>query len=125
MKAPGPTVVALDQVIGRSDPSQMRTVAPGIQRQLLSHGPALMLCRLHFESGAAGDLHRHPHSQISYVESGRFEVQIDLQTLELGPGDSCYIGPELDHAARCLQAGVLIDVFNPTRSDFLAEEATP
>ena len=100
-----------------SDP--IETVAPGIRRQMLSHGPALMLCRVSFDRGAAGDLHNHPHSQVSYVESGRFRISIGGCCDELGPGDSCYVEPNALHSATCLEAGVLIDVFSPERTDFL------
>jgi quercetin dioxygenase-like cupin family protein len=88
-------------------------------RQILAHGPDLMIARASFEKGSVGDVHRHPHSQASYVESGRFEVFIDGVKHVLGPGDSFYVAPHLDHGAICLEAGVLLDSFSPAREDFL------
>ena len=106
-----------------SDP--VVTVAPGIRRQMLSHGPELMLCRVSFDQGAAGDLHNHPHSQISYVESGRFRIVIGDHSDELGPGDSCHVESNVMHSATCIEAGVVIDAFTPARTDFLPSGDKP
>lgn len=97
-------------------------VDPGIRRQILGHGPDLMVCRVWFEQGAIGQVHSHPHSQSSYVESGRFRVTIDGEERELEPGDGFYVAPFLDHGAVCVEAGCLLDTFNPARADFLGEE---
>ena len=101
---------------------EIETVAPGIRRQVLGYGPDLMVCRVEFEIGAVGDAHRHMHSQVSYVESGRFRVHIAGTPSVLTRGDSFYVGPEVDHGAECLEAGVLIDTFSPHRADFIAQE---
>jgi quercetin dioxygenase-like cupin family protein len=81
-----------------------------------------MVVRVAFEAGAVGAVHAHPHSQSTYVESGRFEVVIDGETRVLGAGDGFYVAPHLDHGAVCLEAGVLIDTFSPAREDFLGGE---
>jgi len=95
----------------------------GISRQILGYGPDLMIVRVWFDEGAVGEVHAHPHSQVSYVESGRFEVFIDGEKRVLEASDSFYVAPHLDHGAICLKQGVLIDTFNPLRKDFLGEEA--
>ena len=95
----------------------------GITRQILGYGPEIMIVRVWFEEGAVGDVHAHPHSQSSYVESGKFEVFIDGEKRVLEAGDCFYVAPNLDHGAVCLEAGVLIDTFSPMREDFLGEEA--
>lgn len=97
----------------------------GIRRQLLGFGPDLMTCKVWFETGATGQLHAHPHSQTTYVESGRFFVVIDGEECELEPGDSFYVAPNKLHNATCREAGVLIDSFSPAREDFLGEEDRP
>ena len=91
----------------------------GIVRQMLGHGPDLMLLRVWFAKGAVGAIHSHPHCQSSYVESGLFEVNIDGRQQVLGPGDSFYVAPHLDHGVVCVKAGVLLDAFTPAREDFL------
>ena len=101
--------------------SPVEVVEPGIKRQLLGYNDQIMAVRVWFEEGAVGQLHKHPHSQVSYVESGRFDVTIGEETKTLTPGDSFFITPEVLHGAVCRQAGVLIDMFAPVREDFLPE----
>lgn len=97
----------------------VETLGEGITRQILTYGPDLMLCRLWFQSGSVGDVHQHPHSQISYIESGRFLAIVDGKEQELDVGDSVIIPPDTDHGISCIEAGSLLDMFNPIREDFL------
>ena len=97
----------------------VESVGDGIRRQILGYNQSLMVARVEFETGARGDIHAHPHSQVSYVESGEFLVSIDGEEQLLGPGDSFYVEPHLDHGAVCQKSGVLLDVFSPVREDFL------
>lgn len=106
-----------------SDQVRKEDLGSGITRQILGYGPDLMVVRVWFDKGAVGEVHAHPHSQSTYVESGRFKVHVDGEERELGAGDSFYIAPHLDHGAVCLEPGVLIDTFSPAREDFLGEEA--
>lgn len=106
----------------RAEREEIETVGEGIRRQMLGYGPELMVCRVWFDKGAVGEVHAHPHSQSSYVESGKFEVFIDGEKKVLSAGDSFYVAPHLDHGAVCLEAGVLLDTFSPAREDFLGEE---
>ena len=94
-------------------------IEPGIKRQLLGYDDQIMAVRVWFEAGAVGQLHTHPHAQVSYVESGRFDVTVGDDTEMLTAGDSFYIEPHVSHGAVCLEAGVLIDMFSPMREDFL------
>ncbi|WP_202391200.1 cupin domain-containing protein [Allopontixanthobacter sediminis] len=96
-------------------------VDPGIFRQMLSYGAELMICRVTFAAGAKGSVHSHPHSQATYVESGRFKALVGGAERELAAGDSIYIEPNVDHGTTCIEAGVLIDTFSPLREDFLAD----
>lgn len=96
-------------------------VGDGLQRQLLGFGETIMMARVSFEQGAVGEVHQHEHAQVSYVESGAFDVYIDGQEHRLTAGDGFYIHPNTDHGAVCREAGVLIDVFSPLRKDFLSE----
>lgn len=96
-------------------------VGDGLKRQLLGFGETIMMARVSFEQGAVGEVHQHEHAQVSYVESGAFDVYIDGQEHRLTAGDGFYIHPNTDHGAVCREAGVLIDVFSPLRKDFLAE----
>lgn len=106
----------------KGDDVPVEIVGDGITRQLLGYNDSLMVARVEFEKGAEGYVHAHPHSQVSYVESGEFDVFIDGERKMLGPGDSFCVQPNLDHGAVCRKAGVLLDVFSPAREDFLEEK---
>ena len=103
----------------RSADIEIEDLGGGIKRQMLSYGPDIMNCRLWFESGSAGDIHDHFHSQTTYIESGRFLAHVDGEEREIGPGDSVYIRPNARHGVTCIKAGSLIDSFSPARQDFL------
>jgi len=104
-----------------ADTTPTETVGDGIRRQLLGHNDSILMARVEFEDGAVGDIHSHPHTQVSYVESGEFDVFIDGVEKRVGPGDSFYVHPNVDHGAVCRKAGALLDVFSPVREDFLRE----
>jgi quercetin dioxygenase-like cupin family protein len=91
----------------------------GIRRQMLGFDEALMMVRVRFEPGAVGTLHRHPHRQVTYVEAGRFEVEIGGARQTLEAGDSFFVPPDVEHGVKALEGGALVDVFAPAREDFL------
>lgn len=92
---------------------------PGITRQILGHKSDLMLVKVTFEKGAVGALHKHPHQQVTYIESGSFEVDIDGEKKILEAGDSFVVPSNVLHGVVCLKDGVLIDGFSPRREHFL------
>lgn len=94
-------------------------IEPGLKRQLLGYNHEIMAVRAFFEEGAIGQMHKHPHSQVAYVESGEFEVTVGDETKTLVAGDSFYVAPETMHGAVCRKAGCLIDMFSPMREDFV------
>ncbi|MGB8193202.1 MAG: cupin domain-containing protein [Chitinophagaceae bacterium] len=95
------------------------TVGQGMKRKIMAYDDKLMLVRVEFDKGGIGVLHQHYHSQITHVESGIFEVQIDGNKKVLTAGDAYYIPPNVLHGCICQEAGVLIDVFSPMREDFV------
>jgi len=107
-------------MFGATTPKE--TVDKGVTRQLFGYDDTILMARVEFEAGAEGYVHAHSHSQVGYVESGEFDFFIDGVKKRLGPGDSFYIYPNLDHGAVCRKAGVLLDVFSPVREDFLNED---
>lgn len=96
----------------------LEDVETGIKRQILGHNDELLLVKAIFEAGTEGYQHQHYHSQVTYVESGVFDVTIDGVTKRQKAGDSYFIPPNLMHGAICIEAGVLLDMFSPIREDF-------
>lgn len=97
-------------------------VAVGVQRKIMTYNEEIMLVRVSFEKGSIGVLHKHYHVQISSIESGVFEVEIDSQKNRLKAGDAFYIPPNILHGVVCLEAGVVMDVFSPMREDFITKD---
>jgi quercetin dioxygenase-like cupin family protein len=91
----------------------------GMRRKIMAWDERLMVVKVEFEKGAIGALHQHPHTQITHIESGVFEIEIGEEKKVLTAGDAFYIPPNMVHGAVCLEAGVLIDVFSPMREDFV------
>jgi quercetin dioxygenase-like cupin family protein len=91
----------------------------GVKRQILGYDDRLMIVKVAFEKNAVGTQHTHPHSQSTFVASGRFEVTINGNTRELATGDGFYAAPDAMHGVLCLEAGILVDSFSPVREDFL------
>ena len=94
-------------------------VAEGATRQVLAYDDQLMLVKMEFEEGSVGATHSHPHTQVTYIVSGRYNFTNGDETREVGPGDSLHFAPDVPHGALCLEAGTVIDVFTPCRKDFL------
>jgi quercetin dioxygenase-like cupin family protein len=90
-----------------------------VKRKIMAYESSLMVVKVAFETGGIGPLHQHNHVQITHVESGVFEVQIEGVKKILKAGDAFHIPSNLMHGAVCIEQGVLIDVFSPMREDFI------
>ncbi len=109
----------LTTVFIENDDVAWETVAEGLRRKIMSYNERVMMVKVDFEKGAIGTLHHHFHTQISHVEKGVFEVEINGEKKVLKAGDAFYVPPNAIHGAVCLEAGVLIDIFSPMREDFI------
>lgn len=94
-------------------------VGDKVKRKIMSYSKDLMLVKVAFEKGGIGAVHKHPHLQISYIASGAFEITIDGETKLLKEGDVYFVPSDVLHGAVCIEEGVLVDVFNPMREDFI------
>ena len=107
------------QAFINSENMEWETVDKGVERKILGYDDQVMMVCVRFEKGAIGSLHHHVHRQISYIESGRFEVSIDGKKSVLEKGDCFFVAPDLVHGVVALEKGTLVDVFTPARMDFL------
>ena len=90
-----------------------------VQCGILAYGRDAMCVENTFETGGVGAMHCHPHTQITYVVSGRFRFTIGDETREVGPGDTLLKQDGVMHGCVCLEAGILLDFFTPMREDFV------
>lgn len=91
----------------------------GVKRKILAYGDDMMSVEVHFEEGAVGAVHTHPHVQISYVLYGEFVATIGDETKTITKGDTYYTLPGVPHGVLCTKKGALLDIFTPKREDFL------
>ena len=94
-------------------------VGENIDRQIVGFDDNLMMVVVRFKKGGVGNLHHHVHSQTTYIADGTFDVTIENKTETLTKGDSFFVFSNKMHGVVCVEDGILVDVFNPKREDFL------
>ena len=108
-----------DRIWNFSKEMESQQAAEGVVRKVLAYTDELMCVENHFEKGAVGALHRHPHTQITYVVSGAFEFEIDGEKKIVRAGDTMLKKDSILHGCVCLEEGILLDIFSPMREDFV------
>lgn len=96
-------------------------VADGIRRKIMGYNKDLMFVLVEFTKGAIGYVHKHYHSQVSYLVKGSFEVTIGEEKKIQKAGDVYFLEPNIEHGVLALEDSVLIDVFSPHREDFIKQ----
>jgi quercetin dioxygenase-like cupin family protein len=91
----------------------------GVKRKIMSYTDELMVVENHFEKGGVGALHHHPHTQITYVVSGKFEFTIGGEKKIVSAGDTMLKKDGVEHGCVCLEEGILLDIFTPMREEFV------
>jgi quercetin dioxygenase-like cupin family protein len=112
-------MIQFNKTLVQDDEIAWEKVDAKIKRKIMSYNEDLMLVKVAFEQGGIGAIHKHPHLQISYIANGIFEITIDGEKKTLKEGDVYFVPSGVLHGAICLESGILIDVFNPMREDFL------
>ncbi|MNC42837.1 Cupin domain protein [compost metagenome] len=93
---------------------------PGVKRCILNAAGSLMMMEVHFEKGAEGYEHSHPHEQMSYCLRGSFIFRIDGTEHTVSAGQSIAIPSGAKHGVTALEAdSALLDAFTPIREDLL------
>jgi quercetin dioxygenase-like cupin family protein len=98
--------------------SEWQNAEPGVLRRIRLDGEKLMLVEVHFEPGAKGYVHQHPHEQATYVLRGKVLFSLNGEQIELKTGDNLLIPSNALHGAEALEETLLLDVFSPPRQDF-------
>lgn len=99
--------------------SKKEELGNGVSRKILAYNGNLMTVEVNFEKNAIGNLHSHPHEQITYVLEGEFVFKIGNEEKIVKAGDVLYKQPNIEHGCLCLKKGKLIDIFTPIREDFI------
>lgn len=118
-------LVAKNQSFIESERIAWTDLGGGVRRKITAYNDALMSVYVEFRRGAIGVLHRHPHSQITYIQTGAFKVHIGAETRVLRGGDFYLIPSGVEHGVEALEDSVLVDFFAPMREDFVPAESAP
>lgn len=100
--------------IGEWEPAE-----PGVKRIIFEPGKSLMMMEVHFEEGAEGYVHSHPHEQMSYCLKGAVEFTIEGKKTVVRAGQTIVIPGGAKHGAKALEPSALLDTFTPLREDLL------
>ncbi|WP_281885283.1 cupin domain-containing protein [Paenibacillus sp. YYML68] len=92
---------------------------PGVKRKIFEPGQSMMMMEVHFEEGAEGYQHSHPHEQLSYCLAGKLEFTVDGEQKVITAGETIYIPSGAKHGCRALEASKLLDTFTPVREDLV------
>lgn len=84
-------------------------------------GENQMLCWLELKPGCLVPRHSHIHEQISHVLRGRLRFVVDGEEIEIGPGESLLIPPNVPHSAEVVGEETVLDydLFSPIRRDWV------
>ena len=55
----------------------------GVKRRILAYSKDAMCVENTFETGGVGAMHCHPHTQVTYIVSGRYRFTIGDETREV------------------------------------------
>ena len=92
---------------------------PQLERRILANNPRLMIVEHRMSLGWAGARNSHPHDQAVYVISGHLRFLCGDEAFEAHAGDSFVVRGGVEHQAWALTAAHVIDIFTPTREDYL------
>ena len=104
----------------RNQDRESKDLGGGTHRKVLAYCPNLMNVELHFDKGAVGAMHSHPHEQIGYIIEGSLLYKEEgREDVVLNTGDSYLVAPNVKHGIECLSEVKLLDIFTPMREDFI------
>ncbi len=103
-----------------NDSVQFMPCGEGTTRKVLAKGGSLMMVEVTFKMDAEGQVHAHPHEQVSYISQGSFMFNVDGESKLIHQGDSVYIPSNVPHSVKALSDdSIILDVFTPQREDML------
>lgn len=88
------------------------------KRQLVV-GTQTMIAYLTFKKGCVIPMHSHHNEQVSFVQSGSMQFNVDGKEITVRGGEFLCIPPHLPHTATVLEDTIGIDFFVPPRQDWI------
>lgn len=94
-------------------------ILPGIDVKTRVHGKNTLMSEFRLQSRAELPAHQHVYEQTGYLVSGKIVLFIGSESFVMTPGDSWCIDPEVEHKAEVLEDSVALEIFSPSREDYL------
>jgi quercetin dioxygenase-like cupin family protein len=91
----------------------------GIFRRTLCFNNELMLCHFILKKDAELPVHKHKEHQVGYVIKGKMKFITEKGDFIVQEGDSYIFQSNEKHGAIIIEDSEVIDVFNPSRVDYL------
>ncbi|AHK18454.1 cupin [Yersinia similis] len=86
------------------------------------HGTNFTIAFWQFKTGAKIPEHKHVHETATTILKGSLRLTVDERTIYLHAGDTFIIPSWAIHYAEALEASEVIDVYTPTREDYVARQ---
>lgn len=94
-----------------------KELVPGFNVRFV-HSRNMTFAFWNIQGGAELPGHSHPHEQVVNVIEGKFELTVDNERKQLGPGSVVIIPPDAVHSGKAITNSRIIDVFYPVREDY-------
>lgn len=91
----------------------------GVDFEVLAVGKKSMVTKMLFKDSDFAPLHKHPNEQNGYVISGLYKLIVNTNEFIISSGDSYSIPANVKHSLKIIEAGEIVDVFTPVRTDYL------
>jgi quercetin dioxygenase-like cupin family protein len=91
----------------------------GIARQVI-HSGRMTTARIFMQEGAVVARHSHENEQMRHVLEGRLRVEVNVGDIVVGAGEVLEIQSNEPHRVVALEDSAAMDVFSPTRQDWIS-----
>ena len=99
-------------------------VFAGIERKTLVYGDKTLMTEFRMKKGSTLPMHAHPHEQTGYLVSGSMQLAVGIESYDAQPGDTWCIPPNVEHGAEILEDSVVVEVFSPTREEYIPKDGS-
>jgi quercetin dioxygenase-like cupin family protein len=96
----------------------VESLNPLLGRQFVV-GERMMIARVLLKKGCVVPMHSHFNEQLTHIQSGALQFNIDGKEVIVRPGEWLVIPPDVPHSALALEDTVDIDIFTPPRQDWI------
>ena len=83
------------------------------------HTDQLTIAKLWLGKGAVVPEHHHENQQVTMLETGTLEFEMNGERIVLKPGDTLVIPPNVPHSVVVIEESTATDLFTPARADWI------